>query len=68
MEGRQHPVGMLEEETHGLSIPDLHVSSRKRGSHQSSVDEKAPSAHLLCREADPLDAQVPAEAGIKDAR
>ena len=39
-----------------------------RGSHQSSVDEKAPSAHLLCREADPLDAQVPAEAGIKDAR
>ena len=24
--------------------------------------------HLLCREADPLDAQVPAEAGIKDAR
>merc|ERR1712218_662716 len=37
-------------------------------SHQSSVDEKARSAHLLCREADPLVAQVPAEAGIKDGR
>ena len=36
MEGRQHPVGMLEEETHGLSFSDLHVSSGKRGSHQSS--------------------------------
>ena len=54
MEGRQHPVGMLEEETHGLSFSDLHVSSGKRGSHQSSIDEEARSAHLLCREADPV--------------